>query len=115
MTIGLVNRGSDAKIDTPFHLSSDVCTGCGACAAVCPTGTIQLAYTEDEVEIQPFNTTIKLKQCISCGNGLASETLLDSVSSKLGHLKTSVLLCVDCKKEKGSLALADSSRHSKKG
>jgi heterodisulfide reductase subunit A len=105
--ISLVDRGVDARVDTPFHLSSEVCTGCGACAAVCPTGMIQLQYTKDEVEIQPFNTIVKLRQCISCGKGLASEAFVGSVSQKLGDLSKLAFLCTDCKKERESLALAD--------
>jgi ferredoxin len=106
--IGVVKRGTDAKIDTPFHLSSDACTGCGACAAICPTGMIRLRYTKDEVEIQPFNTIVKLRQCISCGKGLASEAVVGSVGKKLGDLSRIALLCNDCKREKKSLALAKS-------
>lgn len=108
--ISLIGRGVDARVDTPFHLSSEVCTGCGACAAVCPTGVIQLQITRDKVEIKPFNTIVKLKQCISCGKSLASETLLGEVRRKLGNLSKSALLCTDCKKERESLALANSAR-----
>lgn len=108
--ISLVGRGVDARIDTPFHLSSEVCTGCGACAAICPTGLIQLQVRKDKVEIKPFNTIVKLKPCILCGKSLASETLLDSVSRKLGGLGKLALLCNDCKKGRESLALANSAR-----
>jgi heterodisulfide reductase subunit A len=108
--ISLVGRGVDARVDTPFHLSSETCTACGACAAVCPTGAIQLQVMRDKVEIKPFNTVVKLKQCISCGKGLASEALLDSVSRKLGELGKLALLCNNCKKERESLALANNAR-----
>jgi NADH dehydrogenase/NADH:ubiquinone oxidoreductase subunit G len=108
--ISLIGRGVDAKIDTPFHFSSEACTACGACAAVCPTGTIQLEVTRDKVEIKPFNTTVKLKQCISCGKSLASEALLGKVRRKLGNLSKSALLCANCKKAKESLAIANSAR-----
>ncbi|NIO48101.1 MAG: 2Fe-2S iron-sulfur cluster binding domain-containing protein [Candidatus Aminicenantes bacterium] len=40
--IGFVNRGKKLKVDTPFHLASDVCIGCGACSFVCPTGAIEM-------------------------------------------------------------------------
>jgi len=40
--IGFVNRGKNLKVDTPFHLASDVCIGCGACSYVCPTGAIEM-------------------------------------------------------------------------
>jgi heterodisulfide reductase subunit A len=41
--ISLVGRGIEARVETPFHLQTDVCQACGACAAVCPTGHIKLA------------------------------------------------------------------------
>ena len=75
---------------------------------------IQLKYSKDQVEIKPFNTIVKLKQCVSCGNGLASEAFVDSVSKKLGDLSELALLCDDCKKERKSLALAKSARYSKR-
>ena len=40
--IGLVNRGSEKLISTPFSQFSDICRTCGACAFVCPTGAISL-------------------------------------------------------------------------
>jgi len=40
--ITLTNRGVDLKVDTPFHLQTDICQGCGACAFLCPTGHITL-------------------------------------------------------------------------
>jgi heterodisulfide reductase subunit A len=38
--IGLTGRGTDMKVDTPFHIQTEVCLSCGACASVCPTGHI---------------------------------------------------------------------------
>ena len=105
--ISLVGRGVDARIDTPFHLSSEVCLGCGACAGVCPTGMIQLRYAKGTVEIQPFNTTVELRQCISCGKDLAPAAFVDLVRKKLGSLSQVALLCIDCKKKRESLVLAN--------
>jgi len=52
--ISLTGRGVELKVDTPFHLSSEVCRTCGACAFVCPTGHIKLEHIVDtELEIIP--------------------------------------------------------------
>ena len=40
--ISFSGRGLERKIDTPFHVHSEVCQACGACAFVCPTGAIKL-------------------------------------------------------------------------
>ncbi len=40
--ISLTGRGVEMKVDTPFHVQTDVCMACGACASVCPTGHITL-------------------------------------------------------------------------
>ena len=40
--ISLTGRGTEMKVDTPFHVQTDFCIGCGACASVCPTGHIKL-------------------------------------------------------------------------
>ena len=40
--ISLTGRGVDMKVDTPFHVQTDICMGCGSCASVCPTGHIKL-------------------------------------------------------------------------
>ncbi len=46
--ISLTGRGLDIKVDTPFHLQSDMCMACGACASVCPTGHITLEKIRKE-------------------------------------------------------------------
>ena len=40
--ISLTGRGVNLKVETPFHLQTEICRACGACASVCPTGHIKL-------------------------------------------------------------------------
>jgi heterodisulfide reductase subunit A len=40
--LSFTGRGVDMKVDTPFHVQTDICMACGACASVCPTGHIRL-------------------------------------------------------------------------
>ncbi|UCC60496.1 MAG: FAD-dependent oxidoreductase [Dehalococcoidia bacterium] len=49
--ISFVGRGVDRRVDTPFHVQSDVCRTCGACAFVCPTGAIKLEDITDNTPI----------------------------------------------------------------
>jgi len=47
--IALTGRGVEMKVDTPFHIQTDICLACGACASVCPTGHITLDTIRDEI------------------------------------------------------------------
>jgi heterodisulfide reductase subunit A len=47
--ISLTGRGLEMKVDTPFHLQTDICKGCGACAFVCPTGHITIEKIQQEI------------------------------------------------------------------
>ena len=60
--IGLTGRGVDMKVDTPFHIQTDICMACGACASVCPTGHIKLEdITKHAVQHIPSEYDMGLK------------------------------------------------------
>ncbi len=39
-------RGTGRKIETPFNKISEKCIGCGACAYLCPVGTLKVEEAE---------------------------------------------------------------------
>jgi heterodisulfide reductase subunit A len=47
--ISLTGRGVDMKVDTPFHVQTDMCMACGACAFVCPTGHITIDKIRENI------------------------------------------------------------------
>jgi heterodisulfide reductase subunit A2 len=47
--ISLTGRGLEMKVDTPFHIQTDICKACGACAFVCPTGHITIDKIHQEI------------------------------------------------------------------
>jgi heterodisulfide reductase subunit A len=53
--ISLTGRGVEFKVDTPFHVQTEVCMACGACAFVCPTGHI----TTDKIKELITKHTLK--------------------------------------------------------
>jgi len=93
--ISSVGRGTAKKISTPYDEPATVCVGCGSCAAVCPTGAIEVAEDGDERTI--WNKTLTLTRCSRCGavTGTAFEHYRASV-----HAGTEPPdLCPDCRRK----------------
>ena len=44
--IGVAYRGPKKKVQTPFGKISERCIGCGSCAYVCPTGSIEVEQAD---------------------------------------------------------------------
>ncbi|MBW1753166.1 MAG: FAD-dependent oxidoreductase, partial [Deltaproteobacteria bacterium] len=56
--ISLAGRGTEMRVDTPFHIQTEACLSCGACVSVCPTGhisyeKIQSHISADDVKFIP--------------------------------------------------------------
>jgi bidirectional [NiFe] hydrogenase diaphorase subunit len=110
--ISFVGRGVDRSVATPFKLASEDCIGCGACAAVCPVGTIQLHLHEDtgEIEISPFKTRVKLLTCKECGAKMVSIPLnakmLRNITIDFKEFLERLELCPTCKRKRTVKELA---------
>jgi NADH dehydrogenase/NADH:ubiquinone oxidoreductase subunit G len=117
--ISFINRGVNRIVAPPFLQPSEACVGCGACAAVCPVGTIKLRWHEDEVEISPFKSRVKILKCSACGAAIGSRPMADRVRSKLGEISggekfaATMLFCDSCKRKRAAVTHARLARASR--
>jgi NADH dehydrogenase/NADH:ubiquinone oxidoreductase subunit G len=102
--IAPAGRGVERAVAAPFRLAAEDCIGCGACAAVCPVGTIVVRQHEEEVEISPFKSRVKIKRCTECSRPIANELVQQSLRRRGGPPVTEILaaqeLCSLCKRRK---------------
>ncbi len=73
--IGFVGRGAERTVGAPFGVQAEACIGCGACAAVCPTGAVRLEETDGARVLRAWNTTVPLRPCPNCGQPYAPEPM----------------------------------------
>jgi bidirectional [NiFe] hydrogenase diaphorase subunit len=102
--ISFVGRGQDRKVAPPFYESSEACLGCGACAAVCPVGAIEIRW-DDEMELAPFGNRPRVVRCQECGAPIAGQGMGERVKEHLGEtLGRAVNLCAACKRAAAAAA-----------
>ena len=82
--INFINRGPYSVVNTPFFDENPECTGCMACAGICPTKAIEVKDTGDMRIMKSWSGTgIKLAECIVCGKYYAPLGLTNSIYANL--------------------------------
>jgi len=95
--IGTVNRGVSKEISTPFHENAESCVGCGSCAAICPTGHIEMEDSRTERKI--WGKTFKFVPCEVCGAPIITEEYRDYAVANRDLPADYYTTCAACKKE----------------
>jgi NADH dehydrogenase/NADH:ubiquinone oxidoreductase subunit G len=101
--INYINRGPYTIINTPFFEENSVCSGCTACASVCPTHAIEFSDIGNQRIMQSWSETrVRLAECRECGKHYVPEKVMNYVQSKLdpgltGEIKN---ICPACRRRR---------------
>lgn len=83
-------------ISIPFALREDMCEECGACAAACPTGTIQLKGHSDEELAGKVESALKAGNIIMFACSEGGYEIMDLAGSKKLEYPSVVPVFVPC-------------------
>ena len=103
--IGFLGRGADRAVAAPFRIQAEACIGCGACAAVCPTGAVQIEDVGGQRFLRTWNTVVPLRPCPGCGQPYAPEPMafLAGLADASQHLWG---LCPACRRKAAAAAVS---------
>ena len=111
LRLGYMNP--DHPGETDFRITAERCIGCGACAANCPTGAMEIHDIDGERVLTLCGTVLnrlKLEYCRDCGSVLGPARYHDFITSRTRDMVSSPTgerLCVDCARNAGARRQAD--------
>lgn len=92
------HRGIHRRITAPFGEPPAHCTGCRACAFVCPTGAVAATVDADVLTIGPWGAEVELVECTACGTPFAPRAALASAAEALGCEPEYLSVCFTCRR-----------------
>lgn len=92
--INTMLRGTEKLVGTPYNEPSPDCIGCGSCAAVCPTGHIELTETQEKRTV--WGRDFDLVRCARCGAPIGTPEAIRHAAKRAGQPEAT--LCENCKR-----------------
>jgi NADPH-dependent glutamate synthase beta subunit-like oxidoreductase len=98
----------DHPVRTDFRRTEEKCILCGACAANCPTGAMEIEDRNGERILSLCGTILnrqKLNNCSSCGSVIGPERYIDYVRQRAdnaGRIISDRILCDSCARDKSA-------------
>ena len=105
LSVGAIStamRGIDKEVMPPYREPSEVCVGCGSCAAICPTNVIEITETDTTRTI--WGRTFDLVHCSRCGRVIGTPEEIAYAAEKSGE--ETATLCPECRKNELSVTMA---------
>jgi NADPH-dependent glutamate synthase beta subunit-like oxidoreductase len=103
----------DHPVQTDFRVTAERCIVCGACAANCPNGAMQLQDIKGERVLSLCGTVLnrqKLQNCEICGAIVGPARYLDYIRKRLSKVKPASgerMICEVCARKKAAKTHAE--------
>jgi NADH dehydrogenase/NADH:ubiquinone oxidoreductase subunit G len=98
--IGTAGRGIKKEVVSPFKIAGNLCIGCMACAAVCPTGVIKFEIEDKKLTKNDWGVALEMIFCPDCGQPVGTRIQMEKLKKNV-YIKDELLsLCPACRRKK---------------
>lgn len=101
--IGTAYRGVKKKVISPYGIAADLCIGCLACEAVCPTGVISFELRDKLLVKEDWNVSLPVLRCDECGTVIGAERQWKTLKKQVAVEEELLRLCPQCRRKKSVL------------
>lgn len=99
LAIGTAFRGVEKQVVSPYGIAADLCIGCLACEAVCPTGVISFVLRDNVLEKEDWQVKLPLIRCEQCGGVVGAQRQWERLRSLIPVGETVLRLCPACRRK----------------